>query len=143
MKSKAHGCRIHYTYDLDGHLMADAITGTTSRDYIWMAANDDTPVDMPLAVAEAANLYMVHTDHLGRPTRMTDATKATVWQASYGLGRAHHSLRHQTPQPPLPRPILPDRNRTGLPPPDATSSLTRSASSMDRPSMPMREVARG
>ena len=38
---------------------------------------------MPLAVAEAANLYMVHTDHLGRPIRMTDSTKATVFQAIY------------------------------------------------------------
>jgi RHS repeat-associated protein len=26
---------------------------------------------------------MVHADHLGRPTRMTDATKATVWQATW------------------------------------------------------------
>jgi RHS repeat-associated protein len=48
-----------------------------------MAANDNTPTDLPLAVAEAATLYMVHTDHLGRPTRMTDSTKATVWAASY------------------------------------------------------------
>jgi RHS repeat-associated protein len=26
---------------------------------------------------------MVHADHLNRPTRLTDATRATVWQASY------------------------------------------------------------
>ena len=79
--------QVAYIYDLDGHLIAEAKapTGATTRDYIWAAANDNTPVDLPLAVAvaEAASLYMVHSDHLGRPIRMTDATKATVWQAQY------------------------------------------------------------
>ncbi len=77
--------QVAYIYDLDGHLIAEATasTGATTRDYIWAAANDNTPVDLPLAVAEAASLYMVHSDHLGRPIRMTDATKATVWQAQY------------------------------------------------------------
>jgi RHS repeat-associated protein len=77
--------QVAYIYDLEGHLIAEATasTGATTRDYIWMAANDNAPVDLPLAVAEAATLYQVHTDHLGRPIRMTDATKATVWQATY------------------------------------------------------------
>jgi RHS repeat-associated protein len=48
-----------------------------------MAANDNELMDLPLAVAEASSLYMVQTDHLGRPTRMTDAAKSTVWQAAY------------------------------------------------------------
>ena len=76
---------VAYLYDLDGHLIAEATasTGATTRDYIWAAANDNNPVDLPLAVAEAATLYMVHSDHLGRPIRMTDSTKATVWQANY------------------------------------------------------------
>jgi RHS repeat-associated protein len=81
---------IHYIYDLDGHLIAeaDAITGTTTREYIWAAANDNTPIDLPLAVIDGVNTatpatLWVHTDHLGRPTRMTDATKATVWAAAY------------------------------------------------------------
>jgi RHS repeat-associated protein len=76
---------IHYIHDLDGHVIAeaDASTGAIARDYIWMASNDNTPTDLPLAVAEGASLYQVHTDHLGRPTRMTDAAKASVWQAAY------------------------------------------------------------
>ena len=76
---------VAYIYDLEGHIIAEATasTGVTTRDYIWQAANDNGPVDLPLAVAEAATLYMVHADHLGRPTRMTDSTKATIWQASY------------------------------------------------------------
>jgi RHS repeat-associated protein len=76
---------VHYLYDLMGHLIAeaDAATGATTRDYLWLAANDNTPIDLPLAVAEGATLYQVHTDHLGRPIRMTDSAKATVWQATY------------------------------------------------------------
>ena len=80
---------VHYIHDLDGHIIAEAdgATGATSREYIWMAANDNAPTDLPLAVvddvATTPILLMVNTDHLGRPIRMTDGTKATVWQASY------------------------------------------------------------
>jgi RHS repeat-associated protein len=103
---------IAYVYDLDGHLMveADSATGATLREYIWLpsndnrittaggrmgetlglaslAANDNAPPDLPLAIVDTVNttptLLMVHSDHLGRPTRLTDATKTTVWQAVY------------------------------------------------------------
>jgi RHS repeat-associated protein len=103
---------ITYVYDLDGHLIveANASTGATLREYIWLPANDDrmqtaggrmgesmglgalaandnSPVDLPLAIVDTVNttptLLMVHSDHLGRPIRLTDATKATVWQAAY------------------------------------------------------------
>ncbi len=80
---------VHYIHDLDGHIIAEAdgATGATSREYIWMAANDNAPTDLPLAVvddvATTPVLLMVHTDHLGRPIRMTDGAKATVWAASY------------------------------------------------------------
>jgi RHS repeat-associated protein len=81
--------QVAYIYDLEGHLIAEATasTGVTTRDYMWMASNDNTPVDLPLAVADivttTSTLFIVHTDHLGRPIRMTDAAKATVWQATY------------------------------------------------------------
>jgi hypothetical protein len=44
--------QVAYIYDLEGHLIAEATasTGATTRDYIWAAANDNTPVDLPLAV---------------------------------------------------------------------------------------------
>ena len=80
---------VHYIHDRDGHIIAeaDASTGATSREYIWMAANDNEPTDLPLAVVDDVTtspvLLMVHTDHLGRPIRMTDGTKATVWSTSY------------------------------------------------------------
>ena len=80
---------VHYIHDLQGHIIAeaDAATGATSREYVWMAANDNVPTDLPLAVVDDVTttpvLLMVHSDHLGRPIRMTDAAKATVWQAAY------------------------------------------------------------
>ena len=99
---------MHYIYDTHGHLIAEAnaATGATTREYVWLPSNDNTndtiadsilPLhggggasaaegvapDLPLAVIEGASTYYVHTDHLGRPTRMTDAARATVWQASW------------------------------------------------------------
>jgi RHS repeat-associated protein len=94
---------VHYIYDTDGHLIAeaDAATGATMREYLWLpsnnnqnntlaedmtAANDNAPVDLPLAVVNVSAtpvVYQVHTDHLGRPIRMTDAAKATIWQATW------------------------------------------------------------
>jgi uncharacterized protein RhaS with RHS repeats len=104
-----------------GHLIAEADgnTGATLREYLWLpsngtsndtmaeemglAANDNAPVDMPLAVIDGTTLYHIHTDHLGRPIRMTDAVKATVWQASYKpwgevqsiTGTVANNLRHR------------------------------------------------
>jgi RHS repeat-associated protein len=95
---------VHYLYDQDGHLIAEAnaATGAITRDYIWLASNDpvrrslgeggNDPIDLPLAIAENSTLTMVHADHLGRPTRMTDAARATVWQATWKPWGEVHSL---------------------------------------------------
>jgi RHS repeat-associated protein len=96
--------RSHKRQDLEGHLIAeaDSATGASVREYIWLpstvmyndtpaedmgltAANDNVP-DLPLAVVNVSAtpvIYQVHSDHLGRPIRMTDAAKATVWQATW------------------------------------------------------------
>ena len=93
---------VHYIYGLDGALLAEAdgATGGTLREYIWLPADDASPAadndneeglsppPLPVALVTGVNtatpgLLMVHADHLGRPTRLTDATRATVWSASY------------------------------------------------------------
>ncbi len=96
---------VHYIYDLDGHLLAeaDAATGAVLRDYIWLpsndnsndtmaeelvGANDNVAADLPLAVITDVNTATpitlhVHADHLGRPVRLTNAAKATVWSATW------------------------------------------------------------
>jgi uncharacterized protein RhaS with RHS repeats len=73
----------HYLYDLTGHLLVEADdTGQTLREYVWLD-------DMPLAVVAdvdtmSPNLYFVHADHLDTPLRMTDTSKAVVWDAETG-----------------------------------------------------------
>ena len=79
-------------------------TGATVREYLYLREAEIAPtmgsrtqVDVPVAVVDAVNtaspqLYMVHTDHLGRPVRMTDSTKASVWSAEYTPWGALHSV---------------------------------------------------
>jgi RHS repeat-associated protein len=79
--------QVAYTYDRDGHLITEATAGTgvKTREYIWLPSNDNSPVDLPLAVIDVASntISYVHADHLGHPIRMTSPTKATVWQATW------------------------------------------------------------
>jgi RHS repeat-associated protein len=54
-------------------------------------------VDRPLGVVNAVNtatpaLWMVHVDHLNRPVRMTDSTKAAVWDAIWLPWGGVHSI---------------------------------------------------
>jgi len=67
---------VHYSYDRDGHLIAEtnAATGTTLREYIWLE-------DLPVAVIDGAGLYHVITDHLYRPVALFDAFGVEVWSA--------------------------------------------------------------
>jgi RHS repeat-associated protein len=72
----------HYLYDLLGRLLVEADnTGATLREYVWID-------DLPLAVVSdvnsgSPNLYYVHGDQLNRPIKMTDGSKAVVWDAVY------------------------------------------------------------
>ncbi len=83
---------VHYIYDRQGHLIAeaDAATGDTVREYIWLG-------DMPIAVVADVNtvspiIYYVHADHLNRPVMMTDGLKANVWEAVWLPYGAAHSI---------------------------------------------------
>ncbi len=95
-----------YAYSDGMNLTSITDVSATTREYVWLPGNDyqndtlakstlpqlagggarraeEVPPDLPLAIAEGTALYQVHTDHLGRPVRMTDAARATVWQASW------------------------------------------------------------
>jgi RHS repeat-associated protein len=83
----------HYIYDLDGRLIAEAFGNTAAtavlvREYIWLEG-------MPVMVIDGVNtatptLLAVHTDHLTRPIRMTNASKTQVWNALWTpFGTAH------------------------------------------------------
>jgi len=88
---------IHDVYDRDGNLLMESnglSTGIT-REYIWLPGTQIAPTNTttaslprPIAVVDGVNTaspqtWWVHIDHLNRPVQMTDATKATVWQASW------------------------------------------------------------
>jgi RHS repeat-associated protein len=88
---------IHTVYDRDGNLLMESnglATGLT-REYVWLPETQIAPtmgsqagVPRPIAVVDAVNTatpatWWVSTDHLNRPVRMTDAAKATVWQATW------------------------------------------------------------
>ncbi len=73
------------------------------REYIWLPETEIAPtmqsrtqVDRPVAVVDGVNTgtpatLMVHVDHLNRPVRMTNSTKASVWDVIYTPWGAFHS----------------------------------------------------
>jgi RHS repeat-associated protein len=80
-----------YVYDRAGRLLVEAgPTGTTFREYVWLDG-------MPLALVadvdtSTPKLWFVHADHLERPIKMTDETKAVVWDAVYRPFGEVHSI---------------------------------------------------
>jgi len=100
----------HFIHDLAGNVIAETAgggaTGSTGtiREYVWLPETEIAPtmhtraqVDRPVAVIDAVNTaspvtYFVHVDHLNRPTRMTDGSKATVWNATWTPWGAPHAI---------------------------------------------------
>ncbi|MDZ4842631.1 MAG: hypothetical protein SH859_10905 [Hyphomicrobium aestuarii] len=131
----------HFIHDIFGNVIAETAGGGatgasgTVREYIWLPEAEIAPtmgsraaIDRPMATVEAVNtvapvLQFVHVDHLHRPVKMTNAAKATVWDASVrstasksvaALRRAARGDGCRQPQPPLPRPVVPGRNGLAL-----------------------------
>jgi RHS repeat-associated protein len=85
----------HFIQDIFGNIIAEAngTNGGTTREYIWLPEAEIAPadgarsqVDRPIAVVSAVNTatpatWYVSVDHLNRPIKMTDAAKASVWDA--------------------------------------------------------------
>lgn len=72
---------IHYIHDQFNNVIAEYdSTGVLYREYIWL---EERPLAVVMHSGAGSSIYHVHTDHLHRPVRMTDASKATVWEATY------------------------------------------------------------
>src|SRR5580658_9433923 len=64
-----------FHYDRQGHFIAENNKAeSTLTEYVGLD-------DMPVAMARNGALYFVHTDHLGTPQKVTDASQNLVWDA--------------------------------------------------------------
>jgi RHS repeat-associated protein len=71
----------HFIFDRLGHLLAEANgTGVTQREYIWL---DDLPVAVVDDTGASPVIYFIHTDHLGTPQKITDASANVVWDGVF------------------------------------------------------------
>jgi RHS repeat-associated protein len=75
-----------FVYDEQGNLIAAYSNGSNAAaaqqmEVIWLPLEDGSA--MPVGVYRNGSLYAVHTDHLGTPRLITDATKTPVWQWPY------------------------------------------------------------
>ena len=73
-KTLGDGTIIHYHYDDQGRMISETNGGTGEiiREYIWFGLS-------PVAVIGGIDLNYIHTDHLGRPTFVTDPSDGLVW----------------------------------------------------------------
>jgi RHS repeat-associated protein len=63
-------------YDRAGHLLEQANgAGAVRFEYIWL---DDLPVAMVDNTGASPTIYYIHTDHLGRPQKITDGSATIV-----------------------------------------------------------------
>lgn len=78
------GQTVHSVHDAEGNRLAeydyDATTNTTTllREYVWL---EGVPVAMVDGATDA--VYLIRTDHIGRPIFATDTSGVKVWEASY------------------------------------------------------------
>ena len=100
----------HFIHDPFGNVIAETAgggaTGATGtvREYIYLPEAEIAPtfasrtrVDRPVAVVDGVNgatpvTYYVHVDHLNRPIRMTNAAKASVWDATWLPWGGSHAI---------------------------------------------------
>ncbi|MBI5506118.1 MAG: hypothetical protein HY899_15085 [Deltaproteobacteria bacterium] len=90
-----------YVYDLSGHLLAeyatDGLVPQVLREYIWL---DDTPVALiDHTGAGDAQLLAIHTDHLRRPQKLTDASQALVWDGQFDPFGEEYAVASTTDMP--------------------------------------------
>lgn len=84
----ASGLIIHSVFGLDGNRISEhnQTTGALIREYVWLGGS-------PLAVIEGGQIYLIRTDHIGRPAFATTMAGTQVWSASYlPFGGVHTSV---------------------------------------------------
>ena len=63
-----------FHYDRDGQLIAESSSsGSTQTEYVYLNGE-------PITKMTTTATTFIHTDHLGTPVLMTDATAATIWE---------------------------------------------------------------
>ncbi|MCC7634429.1 RHS repeat-associated core domain-containing protein [Stenotrophomonas rhizophila] len=100
-QSNSDGVTTHYLLNAQGQRIAKTNAAITSRyyyggqnqllaeqsndiwsNYLWFGGE-------LVGLSREGELYLVHTDHLGRPEFVTDGTQQTVWKAyNYAYGRS-------------------------------------------------------
>ncbi|RYF43115.1 MAG: hypothetical protein EOO27_44585, partial [Comamonadaceae bacterium] len=69
------------SWALFGEYDNGAAAGGGRTEYIWLPLDDGTAV--PIGFLRGSQLHAVHTDHLGTPRLVTDASNTPVWQWPY------------------------------------------------------------
>ncbi|MBI4885296.1 MAG: RHS domain-containing protein [Actinobacteria bacterium] len=82
-----------YVYDHAGHLLAEyAALGPmpmVRREYLWLGNTLVAMIDRTLI---GTPLLAIHTDHLGRPQKLTDASQTVVWDGQFDPFGEEHSV---------------------------------------------------
>jgi RHS repeat-associated protein len=69
----------------------DGATGDPIREYIWLGALPIGYVDR-LGASGASRLFFIHADHLARPQKITDGSRAIVWDGVFAPFGEIHSI---------------------------------------------------
>lgn len=77
IRKTVNGSSLRFSYSLSGELLTEY--GTTSRDYVWL---DEVPVALVDAGVAGDAVGYVHSDALGTPRVVTNATGLTRWSWS-------------------------------------------------------------
>ncbi|MFO1368126.1 MAG: RHS repeat-associated core domain-containing protein [Marinagarivorans sp.] len=72
------GGMIRYLYNEAGQLIAETANNSSTLDKIYVYWGGT-----PVAVIRNNQAYYIESDHLGRPTNITDTAKTSVWSATY------------------------------------------------------------
>ena len=75
MRKSAGGTDTDFVHDQSGHLIGEyTATGAPIREYVYLNGE-------PLALVQGGTAYYYHDGRLGTPQKLSDGSKAVVWDA--------------------------------------------------------------